>query len=62
MSKHTKHFMNEADIGSGDKTPADHETEKLIEEIGKDKQKADTERGVKQNAGNKHNFGSGKKH
>jgi hypothetical protein len=62
MGNHHRHFMNEADIGSGDKTPADHETEKLIEEVGKEKQKADAQRGVKQNVGNQQNSGSAQKH
>ena len=62
MGNHPGHFMNESDIGSGDKTPADHETEKLIEEVGKEKQKADAQRGVKQNAGNHQHSAPTQKH
>ena len=33
MSRDPKHMMNEADIGSGEKNPADKETEKEISKI-----------------------------
>jgi hypothetical protein len=36
MGGQSRHFMNESDIGSGDKTAADHETQQLIEQIGHD--------------------------
>lgn len=52
MGNQTRHFMNESDVGSGDKTPADHETEKLIEEVGKARKNADAQRGVKQDVAN----------
>lgn len=35
MSRNDQHMMNEADIGSGEKKPADHETEKEISKIPK---------------------------
>jgi hypothetical protein len=48
MSNQSRSVLHEADIGSGEKTAADHETEKLIEEVGKDKKNADAKRGVKE--------------
>lgn len=62
MGNQTRHFMNESDVGSGDKTPADHETEKLIEEVGKAKHNADVQRGVKQDVTNRQNSASTQKH
>ncbi|MGZ3237042.1 MAG: hypothetical protein ACXU8A_06680 [Burkholderiaceae bacterium] len=62
MGNHPRHFMNEADIGSGDKTPADHETEQLIEEVGKAKKNADAQRGVKQDATKQQNSAATQKH
>jgi hypothetical protein len=37
MTKQYKHLIDEADIGSGEKTPGQQETEKFIEEVGKDR-------------------------
>lgn len=33
MGRHGEHLMYEADIGSGEKSPADAETQKMIEQI-----------------------------
>lgn len=33
MAKETRHFMDEADIGSGEKTPGQHETEKEVASV-----------------------------
>jgi len=35
MGKQIRHLHDEADIGSGEKTPADHETENLIDQLGR---------------------------
>jgi hypothetical protein len=34
MQQKDTHMPNEADIGSGEKGPAEHETQKMIEQIG----------------------------
>lgn len=34
MQHKDTHLPNEADIGSGEKGPAEHETQKMIEQIG----------------------------
>lgn len=34
MQQKDTHLPNEADIGSGEKGPAEHETQKMIEQIG----------------------------
>jgi hypothetical protein len=34
MKEQPKDLRNEADIGSGEKTPGEHETEKMIEQVG----------------------------
>jgi hypothetical protein len=47
MSGQSRHFMNESDIGSGDKTAADHETQQLIEEIGNDRKNAASQKSEK---------------
>ena len=62
MSNQPKHLIEEADVGSGDKTPADHETEKLIEEVGKAKQQADAQRGIKQGGDHQQNAAPAQKH
>lgn len=62
MSNQPKHLLDEADVGSGDKTPADHETEKLIQEVGQEKQKADAQRGVKQGGSKQQNTAPAPKH
>lgn len=33
MTRNSEHRINEADIGSGEKTPADRETQRQIEQI-----------------------------
>jgi hypothetical protein len=33
MKKQPRHLIDEADIGSGEKTPAEHETDKMIQEL-----------------------------
>ncbi len=48
MGKQTRHLRDEVDIGSGEKTPGEHDTEKLIEEVGKDKKNADRQMDMKQ--------------
>jgi hypothetical protein len=56
--------MNESDIGSGDKTPADHETQKLIEEIGNDRKNAASQKDTRQqqNAGDRQHGGPNENH
>ncbi|HWT72556.1 MAG TPA: hypothetical protein VN361_10250 [Oxalicibacterium sp.] len=34
MSGQENHFMHEADIGSGEKKPGEHDTQKEVEKIG----------------------------
>lgn len=33
MTRNSKHMMEEADIGSGEKSPAERETQEMIEQI-----------------------------
>jgi hypothetical protein len=47
MGGQSRHFMNESDIGSGDKTPADHETQQLIEQIGNERKNAASQKDEK---------------
>jgi hypothetical protein len=62
MSNQPKHLIDEADVGSGDKTPADHETEQLIKEVGKAKKHADAQRGIKQGEDNQQNAAPAQNH
>ncbi|MGZ3159976.1 MAG: hypothetical protein ACXU7H_12890 [Burkholderiaceae bacterium] len=62
MSNEPKHLMNEADVGSGDKTAADHDTEKLIEQVGQAKKNADAKRGVKPDTDSKKHSAQTQRH
>lgn len=35
MKEQIKHMQNEPDIGSGEKSPGQHETESMIEQVGR---------------------------
>lgn len=43
MNNQTKHMIDEADIGSGEKQPGQEDTEKIIEQIGEIEQDAPQE-------------------
>jgi hypothetical protein len=51
MSNQAGHWMNEHDIGSGDKSLAEHETEKMIEEVGKNRNNPVPQKDMKQQQG-----------
>lgn len=51
MGNQTGHWMDEHDIGSGDKSPAEHETEKMIEEVGKNRSNPVPQKDMKQQHG-----------
>lgn len=48
MGTQDGHWMDEHDIGSGDKSLAEHETEKMIEEVGKNRNNPVPRKDVKQ--------------
>ncbi|MDB5762911.1 MAG: hypothetical protein JWQ21_1906 [Herminiimonas sp.] len=58
MTAQVKSLIDEADIGSGDKTPGQHDTEKMIEQIGESRhENAHQKDGTKQNTDSEQNKG-----
>jgi hypothetical protein len=64
MGSQRKHLLNEADIGSGDKSPAEEDTERMIEEVGKNTNNPVPQKDMKQqyDANRKQNSGSAETH